>query len=368
MSRTVNPEQAGKALSKLGASKGGEARAAKLTQEQRSDIARRAVRARWAKVKGYEPIVLSPEASVAESGSLPEAKYKGFLNLMNLEIPCYVLENEQRVIGRTATTEMLSGFKGQGDLEGYLRSQNLKPFINIEFIVANMVSFRLPEVEQLGREVKGLPADLLIDICKGLVEALEASQRGEVTLTPRQTSMAVKASMFLVACAKTGLDAMIDEATGFQYKRAEDALQVKLRAYLEQEMRKWEKTFPDELWLEFGRLTNWRGSVTNRPKYWGHLVMKLVYAYLDPDVARWLKENAPKPQKGQNYHQWLTSQYGLKKLVEHIWMLVGIAKTCGNLEELKHKMERMFGQGDFQYDIFLDSRTLPIGSQKPTLV
>src|SRR5437773_1699020 len=123
MSRTVNPEQAGKALSKLGASKGGEARAAKLTQEQRSDIARRAVRARWAKVKGYEPIVLSPEASVAESGSLPEAKYKGFLNLMNLEIPCYVLENEQRVIGRTATTEMLSGFKGQGDLEGYLRSQ-----------------------------------------------------------------------------------------------------------------------------------------------------------------------------------------------------------------------------------------------------
>ena len=43
---------------------------------------------------------------------------------------------------------------------------------------------------------------------------------------------------------------MIDEATGFQYKRAEDALQVKLRAYLEHEMRKWEKTFPDSLWLD----------------------------------------------------------------------------------------------------------------------
>ena len=78
--------------------------------------------------------------------------------------------------------------------------------------------------------------------------------------------------------------------------------------------------------------------------------MKLVYAYLDPDVAKWLKENATRPQKGQNYHQWLTSQYGLKILVEHIWMLVGIAKTCSSLEELKHKMERMFGQGEFQYD------------------
>jgi hypothetical protein len=357
--------KAGKALSRLGAAKGGEARAAKLTQAQRQDIARKAVQARWAKAKGYEPIILSPEKSnVAKAASLPEAKYKGFLSLMSMEIPCYVLDNEQRVIGRTATTEMLSGFKGQGDLEGYLRSQNLKPFINIDFLVASMVSFRLPEVEQLGREVKGLPTDLLIDICKGLVNALEASERGEVVLTARQTSMAIKASMFLVACAKTGLDALVDEATGFQYKRTEDALQVKLRAYLEQEMRKWEKTFPDELWLEFARLTNWKGSVTQRPKYWGNLVMKLIYAYLDPDVARWLKENAPKPQKGQNYHQWLTSQYGLKKLVEHSWMVIGVSKTCHDLEELKHQMERMFGKGDFQFNIFLDSRSTTTSSDQ----
>ena len=354
MDEETRASKAGKALSRLGAAKGGDARAAKLTQERRVEIARNAIQTRWAKAKGYETIVLVPEETkLAAVGELPIAKYKGFLNLMDLEIPCYVLDNEQRVIGRTATTEMLSGFKGQGDLEGYLRSQNLKPFIDIDMVVAKMVSFRLPEVEQLGREVKGLPADLVIDICKGLVNALETSQRGDVVLTPRQISMAIKASVFLVACAKTGLDALIDEATGFQYKRDEDALQVKLRAYLEKEMRKWEKTFPDELWLEFGRLTNWKGSVTQRPKYWGHLVMGLVYAYLDPDVARWLKENAPKPHKGQNYHQWLTSQYGLKKLIEHMWMLIGISRTCRNMDELKHKMEQMFGKGEFQYDIFI---------------
>lgn len=37
------------ALSRLGARKGGEARAAKLTPEQRADIARKAAEARWAK-------------------------------------------------------------------------------------------------------------------------------------------------------------------------------------------------------------------------------------------------------------------------------------------------------------------------------
>jgi hypothetical protein len=66
------------------------------------------------------------------------------------------------------------------------------------------------------------------------------------------------------------LDALIDEATRFQYKRAEDALQVKLRAYLEKEMRKWEKTFPDELRREFARVTNWHGDSDESSQESGH--------------------------------------------------------------------------------------------------
>jgi hypothetical protein len=76
------------------------------------------------------------------------------------------------------------------------------------------------------------------------------------------------------------------------------------------------------------------------------------HEYLDPDVAQWLKENAPAPRKGQNYHQWLSAQYGLKKLIEHIWMVVGIARTCYNMDELKQKMRQMFGKGNVQYELF----------------
>jgi hypothetical protein len=165
--------------------------------------------------------------------------------------------------------------------------------------------------------------------------------------------MALKASMFLAACAKVGLDALIDEATGYQYERAEDALQVKLRAYLTDEMRKWEKTFPDELWQEFARLTGWKGSVTKRPKYWGKLVMELVYEYLDQDVAAWLKDNAPAPRHGQNYHQWLSAQFGLRKLIEHIWMLIGVARTCENMVELRDRMAELNGKMPVQYRLYL---------------
>lgn len=113
-------------------------------------------------------------------------------------------------------------------------------------------------------------------------------------------------------------------------------------------MRKWEKTFPDELWIEFGRLTNWRGTIHKRPRYWGKLVMELIYEYLDPDVAQWLRENAPKPRGGQNYHQWLSHQYGLQKLIQHIWQVIGMAKTCQNISELKQRMAENFGTEPIQ--------------------
>jgi len=276
-----------------------------------------------------------------------------------MEIPCYVLDNGQRVIGRTSATEMLSGIKGGGGLEKYLGVNQLKPFINLDLALERMAAFSLPEVEGLEKDVKGLPTDLLIDICRGFVAALEAHGRPDsgTRLTKRQLEMAVKAGMFVAACAKVGLDALVDEATGYQYDRAEDALRVKLRAYLEDEMRKWEKTFPDELWVEFGRLTNWRGAVTKRPKYWGKLVMELIYEYLDADVAKWLKENAPTPIAGQSYHQWLTSQYGLKKLVEHIWMVIGIAKTCQTMKELRDKMAQMYGRVPVQFTLYLPAAT-----------
>jgi P63C domain len=350
---SIDASKSKKSPSLLGPSKGGVARAQKMTAEQRKEIAQKAAEARWGKAQGDQDYL---ELEAVDGQDLPEAKFKGTLPLMDIEIPCYVLETGQRVIGRTAMTEMLTGIKGGGGLEKYIGVAPLKPFINRENVLEKMVAFRLPEVEGLERHVKGLPADLVIEVCQGFVRALEAGMKHDsrfALLTARQTEMAVKASMFLSACAKVGLDALIDEATGYQYERASDALQVKLKAYIAEDMRKWEKTFPNELWLEFGRLTNWHGTVTHRPKYWGKLVIELVYEYLDADVARWLKENAPKPRHRQNYHQWLTAQYGLRKLLEHIWKLIGVASTCRNLPELKQKMAEMHGLMPVQYTLYL---------------
>ena len=310
----------------------------KLSPEGRSDLARHAATKRWKRIEE------NGAASTREG--LPVAKYTGTLRVSGSEIPAYVLSNGERVIARISATEWLTGVKRQGDLESYLRAESLRPFVNVESVVSRMTSFRHPDVEMVNEHVKGLSSDLFIEICRGYVAALEASLQPDsgVSLTARQAEIAVKASIFLAACAKIGLDALIDEATGYQYERPGDALELKLRLYLAEEMRKWEKTFPDELWEQFGRLTNWKGKIHHRPKYWGKLVMKLIYQYLDTDVAQWLTDNAPKPHKGENYHQWLSDQYGLKKLTEHIWKVVGIASACSNMSELERKLEELYGK------------------------
>jgi P63C domain len=277
---------------------------------------------------------------------VPVARWPGFLTIGNVELPVYVIDDGRRVISRTGATGVLIGRQGGGKLESYIAVGALRKYIPSD-LPGQMIAFSMPGV--VNKTVRGISAETFLEICRAYVKALDEN----ASLTDHQRSVAIKASMFLASCAKVGLIALIDEATGYQYERTEDALQPKLRLYLSEEMRKWEKTFPDEIWVEFGRLTNWKGSITKRPKYWGKLVMELVYEYLDPDVAKWLKENAPKPQGGQNYHRWLSGQYGLRKLVEHIWKLVGIAKTCHTILELKDKMAEIYGKVPVQYTLYL---------------
>ena len=287
---------------------------------------------------------------------LPEATFSGSLQIGDVELPCYVLSDGRRIISRTGATTMLTSAKGGGNLESYTKVEALQKYIP-EDLPGQMVGFTMPGVSN--KTVMGMSAETFLEICRAYVRAREE----HALKTERQTDIAIKAGMFLAACAKVGLLALIDEATGYQYERAEDALRFKLKVYLEEEMRKWEKTFPDELWREFGRLTNWKGGLHQRPKYWGKLVMELVYEYLDKDVADWLKANAPTPQKGQNYHQWLSAQYGLKKLVEHVWMLIGMASACSSMSELRERMAEKFGRVPVQLRLFVQppSAAIPRG-------
>lgn len=297
-----------------------------------------------------EPEDLRQPLSMPEPASteiaLPEAKWPGELAVGDEELPVYVLDDGRRVLTRTGALNFLTGGKGGGNIESYLRIQALEPFLPKD-LDEQFFSISIPQVTN--KTVQAMSASAFIDICRAYSRARDTGALS----TESQSAIAIRASMLLAAFAKTGIEAAIDEATGYQYERASDALRTKMRLFLEEEMRPWEKTFPDELWIQFGRLTRWRGPIHQRPKYWGKLVMELVYEYLDPDVAEWLRTHAPQPRHGQNYHQWLSGQYGLRKLMEHIWMLIGLASACHDMAELRARMAEKFGREGVQLTLYL---------------
>lgn len=310
-------------------SKAGKASAAKMTQQQKRDRSLKGALSRWHKIDNKPPF----------------AKYQGFLCLGGEEIDCYVLNTGERVLSISATVKAIS-HKNSGNLGNYIGIEGLKPFIDNDLFAGEIVDFDIPGNPTKAR---GVTAENFILLCNAYVSALTQG----TLKTPRQKEIALQCAVFSTACAKTGLLALIDEATGYQYDREKDALQVKIMAFIAEELRAWEKTFPDQLWEEFGRLSNWETPLRSRPKWWGKLVIELIYNTLDPDVAEYLKENKPEP--GVCWHQQLTKNYGVRQLVSRCHEVVGVAKTCKSIGELREKVSHYYGKKPIQLT-FLDYR------------
>lgn len=282
----------------------------------------------------------------------------GYLIQFN-NIPCYNLDNGQRVFRLTDMTLALRG-KSHGKFANYLATSNIKKYIPARLIpLQTEDSDRTPRgvtlADNNGQIIRTYDAEDFIDICMAFIEAYD----DDVKLSDAQQEIVKRAKAFIRATAKIGITGLIDEATGYQYLRPEDELSLKLSYFLATELQEWEKTFPDDLWVEFGRLTNWKGSLKLRPKYWGNLVKEFIYEYLDEDVAHWLFNNRPPKITGKKLHQWLNKERGVRKLLEHIYQVIGIAKTCDKIGELRYQVAKNFSKDAFQPRLFEEKEIIP---------
>lgn len=273
----------------------------------------------------------------------PFAKWRGKIDLGGDELDCYVLDTGARVISLRATLKSIANVDSSA-LADYIGVNSMKPFIDKGKILAELVEFSIPGTSMKGL---GMTTEHFEIICRGYVQALYEG----APLTDRQMKIAIKCAVLTSGLTRTGLDALIDEATGYQYERAENALQVKLRAFIAEELRAWEKTFPDELWEEFGRLANWATPLQSRPKWWGKLVTELIYDTLDKDVAHYLKSHKPEP--GTRWHQQLTENIGVRQLVSRCYEVIGMAKTCKDMHELRQKVALHYGKKAVQFTMYL---------------
>lgn len=327
---TDKVEEAAKALSVLGASKGGLARAKKLTPEQRSEIARAAVEARWAK---------------EGKAGLPRATHEGVLQVGDVIIPCAVLENGQRVLtqsgfmtalGRARQAKGREYYDADVNLPAFLTAKNLRPFISKDLEkTSSQIEFRTVR----GVTAFGYPAELLPKVCDVFIEADDAGD-----LTKGQKHIAAQARLLIRGLAHVGIIGLVDEATGYQDERARDALAKILEAFIAKELRPWVRTFPTEFYKEMFRLRKipYREDV-KRPQYIGVLTNDLVYARLAPGVLDELRRLTPRDEKGRlkhHLHRRLTEDVGHPKLQQHLSAVAALMKASDTWGQFKPMIDR----------------------------
>jgi hypothetical protein len=321
------------------AAKGGKARASVLTDDQRKAIARDAALVRWGNRTSDQKASKSPiqqseatkeKPKSAEADGVPIALFPGKLAIGGTEFSVYVLDNGKRVMAQREVVRVLTG-NVKGGLERYL--QGLVPYIDPEEIIRQTIQFKIPGTQYKGT---GYEATLLLDICDGYLRAREGK-----ALASNQEDLAKQAEVIIRACAKVGIIALIDEATGYQAFRKKRELQLKLQAFIAEDLQDWALMFPHEFWFELARLEGIHYSPRSRPLRWGKYIMAFVYDAVDGDVGKELRKKNPDPHFKQNHHQWL-KEFGKQKVHDQIERVITIMKLCDNMDDFKQKFSRVF--------------------------
>ncbi|MFL5340057.1 MAG: P63C domain-containing protein [Gemmataceae bacterium] len=340
-----NAADAARTLSSLGASKGGHARANVLSEEERKEIAKKAIRARWEKA-GKQPKTAPLDSSAGDSGPDPEpappntepgqpySMLRGTLTIGNIELECHVLNNHQRVMTQREVVRIISGGRESGNLARYLERN---PLTATDFNPA-VIHFTVPP----GTVASGYDATVLVEICDRYLQARE-----QKLLKKSQFALAKQAEIVLRSCAKVGIIALIDEATGFEKMRRKRALQLKLQAFIAEEMQEWARMFKDEFWLELARLEGIHYSPRSRPLRWGKYIMMFVYDAVDGEVGKELRKRNPNPHFLKNHHQWL-KKFGREKVHDQIERVIVIMKLCNNMADFRAKFAKVFKKTPLQ--------------------
>lgn len=302
-----------------GKAKGGHARAAALSPTRRSEIGKGAAAKRWA------------EKPAADNFPHVLESFKGKITVGNAQIPCAIImgpSGVQRVLSENGITNAILGSrsgaskrkKKAAQEEGallpiFVAPKQLKPFISSE-----LLGGPLKPIDYLDgtRVIRGYDASILPAICNVWLRAREAG-----ALQEQQADKALQAEILIRALAETAIVSLVDEQTGYQAVRPQNALQSFFDLVLRRELAVWAKRFPDEFYVNIYRLKGWTwpGMSKNRYSVVANYTTNLIYDRLGPGLTEQLIRKSPKNDSGyrpNRLHQWLSEDIGDPMLATHM--------------------------------------------------
>lgn len=256
------------------------------------------------------------------------AKYsaeKTPLKLGEIEVPCYVLNNGQRVFSGRCIQKLLGSESTSG---AWLSKFISNPSIASTLSTGVLQQFNFPiKFKRNGAggsqsETYGYEATILVDLCTAIIDAFERPG------TNINETYYKEANIILRAVAKTGIIALVDEATGYDKakERSKNELQSWLAKYINSEADKWVKMFPDSFFEDIYKMRGWNWDC--KPRYIGKIINDIVYERIAPFILEEIKKKNPKLASGNRkykFHQFLTSEEGKPLLKQHLAILHSFA-------------------------------------------
>ena len=290
----------------------------------RSEIARKAAEVRWNGGK-----------------ALPRAAYGSAdkpLKIGHVELPCFVLDDERRVLSASSMQSGLglaqggSMVRGISRLELFISRKIISSFISDDLRdrIADPILFRTPS----NGKAYGYEAEVLADLCEAVLAAREAGK-----LQPQQLPIARQCEILIRGFARVGIVALVDEATGFERVRKRGDLHKILEAYIAKELIPWAKRFPDSFYEEIFRLNGWDydPSSVARPAVVGKMTNTYVYEALPEGVLDELR--AKNPEKKRKHHQYLTEDVGHPHLQRQITATTTLMRASEDWDGFKKLFE-----------------------------
>jgi hypothetical protein len=266
------------------------------------------------------------------------------LRLGSIEIPCYVLEDETRVLSQRGLHSGI-GLSEGGGKSGARKIVELMTQLQGKGIDTKDLSARADSPIRFilpgGGVADGYDAKLLPDICAVLINA---GQKGK--LTKRSLHLAERAATLQHGFATLGIIALVDEATGYQEARSKDALTRILEEFVAKELQPYVPTFQSDYYREIFRLRGleYPADSVKRPQYFGGITNDIVYKRLAPGVLEELKRVTPRLISGRHKDKLfrrLTQNKGYPKLREHLGAVVTMMQLSTNWQDFMAKMDRL---------------------------
>ncbi len=302
------------------------------------------------KVLAYNPDAPAIEGPLKVIAGAPDRP----MMIGDIEIPCFVLEDETRVLVQRGLAAGIGMSKPSGAQIGrFALSKSINPFISKDLIEVLNSPIKFWTPNGIGH---GYPATILVELCRVVLAARDAK-----ALRSSQLHIAARCDMLIRGLATVGIIALVDEATGYQRVREERALATILEKFIAAELQPWTRTFPFDFYKQICRLKGWPGiHAVKRPAVIGRYTNDFVYDRLAPEVLNELQRRDPTLPTGgrkHKHHQWFTPEHGHPKLLQHLAGVTALMRAASSWHVFRRSLDRAYPKFGATIPLALDDES-----------